>query len=88
VPGTKERALPLHRQALAIHRELVPTRVARTLGQVGCTEAHLREAAGLALATPQPPTVLLPLVGFALVAAAMAAGRDLTPDQALRAALG
>ena len=77
--GQPERALALHQQALAIHRALVPTRVARTLGQVGCAEArlgqldaaeaHLREAAALALATPQPPTVLLLLAGFALVAA-------------------
>jgi len=77
--GRPEQALPLHRQALAIHRALVPTRVPRTLGQLGCTEArlgqleaaqaHLREAAGLALATPQPPTAALVLVGFAWVAA-------------------
>jgi tetratricopeptide (TPR) repeat protein len=148
--GQPERALPLHQVALAIHRALVPTRVPRTLGQVGCTEArlgqydaagaHLREAAALALATPQPPTALLLLTGFALVAAgrgdhalaarllgaaeagrerlgvpavgaeraeaalagqmaragltpdafeaALAAGRELGPDQALRVALG
>jgi hypothetical protein len=77
--GQPERALPLHQEALAIHRAMVPSRVPRTLGQVGCTEAslgqldaaedHLREAATLALATPQPPTVLLLLNGFALVAA-------------------
>jgi predicted ATPase len=77
--GQPERALPLHQEALAIHRALVPSRVPRTLGQVGCTEArlgqydgaeaHLREAATLALATPQPPTVLLLLTGLALVAA-------------------
>jgi tetratricopeptide (TPR) repeat protein len=77
--GQPERALPLHQEALAIHRAMVPSRVPRTLGQVGCTEAslgqldaaeaHLREAATLALATPQPPTVLLLLTGFALVAA-------------------
>ena len=77
--GQPERALPMHQEALAIHRALVPTRVPRTLGQVGCTEArlgqfdaaetHLREAATLALATPQPPTALLLLTGFALVAA-------------------
>jgi tetratricopeptide (TPR) repeat protein len=80
--GRPEQALPLHRQALAIHRALVPTRVPRTLGQLGCTEArlgqleaaqaHLREAAGLALATPQPPTAALVLVGFAWVAAGRA----------------
>jgi hypothetical protein len=94
---------------------MVPSRVPRTLGQVGCTEAslgqldaaeaHLREAATLALATPQPPTVLLLLTGFALVAAgrgdhhlaarapdsfeaALAEGRALGPDEALRVALG
>jgi len=77
--GQPERALALHRQALAIHRAQLPTRVARTLGQLGCTEArlgqldaaeaHLREAAALALATPQPPTAALVLVGSAWVAA-------------------
>jgi predicted ATPase/DNA-binding SARP family transcriptional activator/tetratricopeptide (TPR) repeat protein len=77
--GQPERALALHRQALAIHRALLPTRVARTLGQLGCTEArlgdldaaeaHLREAATIVLATPQPPTTALLLVGFAWVAA-------------------
>jgi Tetratricopeptide repeat len=101
--GQPERALPMHQEALAIHRALVPTRVPRTLGQVGCTEArldqydaaetHLREAATLALAIPQPPTALLVLTGFARVAAgrgdhALAAGRELDPDQALRIALG
>jgi predicted ATPase len=77
--GHPEQALPLHRQALAIHRAQLPTRVPRTLGQLGCTEArlgdldaaeaHLREAANLVLATPQPPTAALLLVGFARVAA-------------------
>lgn len=63
------------------------------LGQYDAAEAHLREAATLALATPQPPTALLLLTGFALVAAgrgdhALAAGRELGPDDALRVALG
>jgi hypothetical protein len=63
--GQPERALALHREALAIHRAQLPTRAARTLGQLGCTEArlgqleaaeaHLREAASLALATPSRP---------------------------------
>jgi hypothetical protein len=140
----------LHTQALAIHRAMLPTRVPRTLAQLGCAEArlgrleaaeaHLREGATLALAAPQPPTAALLLVGFAWVAAgrgdperaarllgaaaatrerfgvpavgaeraeadlvgqavaaalapetlatARAAGRALTPDEALRAALG
>jgi tetratricopeptide (TPR) repeat protein len=77
--GDLERALPLHLRALGIHRELVRTRVPRTLAHVGCTRARLgdldaaaadlREAAALVADTPQPATVVLLLVGLAWVAA-------------------
>ena len=49
------------------------------MGDLDAAEAHLEEAAGLILATPQPATAALALVGAALVAA----GRD-RPEQAAR----
>ena len=76
--GELDRARHLHQEALAIVREILPWSVPHTLGQLGCAEArlgeredaeaHLREAATLALATPQPATAAMVLVGLALVA--------------------
>jgi predicted ATPase/DNA-binding SARP family transcriptional activator len=85
--GELERARQLHLEALAIVREIVGWSVPHTLGSLACAEAglgaldeaeaHLREAATLVLATPQPATAALLLVGFALVAL----GRD-DPERA------
>lgn len=124
--GQLERALALHLEALAIHRQLVASRVPRTLAHVGCTqarlgqldaaEASLREAAGrghpeLAARLDgaadglrdrmgvQPAgaeleeTELVRLAARSRLApdafeAALAAGRMLAPDEALRVALG
>ena len=87
--GDLERARQLHREALVLVRQLVGWSVPYTLAQLACAEArlgdldaaeaHLEEAAGLILATPQPATAALALVGAALVAA----GRD-RPEQAAR----
>jgi predicted ATPase/DNA-binding SARP family transcriptional activator len=78
VRGDLERARQLHREALSIVRELVGWSVPFTLAQLACAEArlgdlddaqtHLREAAGFLLATPEPATAPLVLVGAALVA--------------------
>jgi predicted ATPase/DNA-binding SARP family transcriptional activator len=77
--GDLERARQLHQEALGIVREIVGWSVPHTLAQLACAEArlgaldgaeaHLREAATLVLAIPQPATAALLLVGFALVAA-------------------
>jgi predicted ATPase/DNA-binding SARP family transcriptional activator len=76
--GDLERARQLHQQALPVVREILGWSVPHTLGQLGCAEArlgdldsaeaHLREAATLLLATPQPATAALILVGLALAA--------------------
>jgi tetratricopeptide (TPR) repeat protein len=73
-----ERARRLHQEALAIVRELVGWSVPHTLAQLACAEArlgdldpaaaHLAEAAGLVLATPQPATATSVLLGASLVA--------------------
>jgi predicted ATPase/DNA-binding SARP family transcriptional activator len=87
--GDLERARQLHREALVLIRELVGWSIPHTLVQLACAEArlgdldaaeaHLEEAAGLILATPQPATAAQALVGAALAAA----GRD-RPEQAAR----
>jgi predicted ATPase len=87
--GDLERARQLHREALVLVRRLVGWSVPYTLAQLACAEArlgdldaaeaHLAEAAGLVLATPQPATAALALVGGSLVAA----GHD-RPQQAAR----
>jgi tetratricopeptide (TPR) repeat protein len=84
-----ERARQLHQEALAIVRGLIGWSVPHTLASLACAEArlgdldgaaaHLREAAGLLLSTPQPATAALLLTGEALVAL----GRD-RPEQAAR----
>ena len=76
--GDLERARQLHQEALPVVREILGWSVPHTLGQLGCAEArlgdldgagtHLREAATLVLATPQPATAALILVGLAFVA--------------------
>ena len=78
VRGELERARQLHREALPIVRELVGWSVPHTLAQLACAEArlgdldaaeaHLREAAELILATPQPATAASVLAGAALAA--------------------
>ncbi|HEV2895537.1 MAG TPA: AfsR/SARP family transcriptional regulator, partial [Actinomycetota bacterium] len=78
VRGELERARQLHREALPIIRELVGWSVPHTLAQLACTEArlgdleaaetHLREAAELILATPQPATAASVLLGASLAA--------------------
>jgi predicted ATPase/DNA-binding SARP family transcriptional activator len=87
--GDLERARHLHAEALAIVRELVGWSVPYTLAQLACAEArlgdlddaeaHLREAAGLLLSSPQPATAALLLTGAAL--AAIGRGR---PERAAR----
>ncbi len=77
--GDLERARALHTEALVVVRELPGWSVPHTLAQLACAEArlgatgdataHLREAAGLLLATPQPATAAAVRVGAALVAA-------------------
>ena len=84
-----ERARQLHREALPIVRDPVGWSVPHTLAQLACAEArlgdldaaeaHLREAAGLVLATPQPATAASVLAGAAL--AALGRGR---PERAAR----
>jgi tetratricopeptide (TPR) repeat protein len=84
-----ERARQLHQEALVIVRELVGWSVPHTLAQLACAEArlgdldaaetHLREAAGLVLAKPQPATAASVLAGAALVA--LGRGR---PERAAR----
>ncbi|HEX2374435.1 MAG TPA: BTAD domain-containing putative transcriptional regulator [Actinomycetota bacterium] len=84
-----ERARQLHQEALAIVRGLIGWSVPHTLASLACAEArlgdldaaaaHLREAAGLLLSTPQPATAALVLNGEALVALARA-----QPEQAAR----
>jgi predicted ATPase/DNA-binding SARP family transcriptional activator len=107
VRGDLERARHLHQEALGIVRELVGWSVPHTLAQLGCAEArlgdlddaeaHLREAAGLLLTTPQPATAALVLVGHALVAlgrggaeraAVLLAAADVTRDHAGVAPVG
>jgi tetratricopeptide (TPR) repeat protein len=76
--GDLERARQLHQEALPIVREILGWSIPHTLGQLGCAEArlgdldnaatHLHEAAMLVLATPQPATAALVLVGLAFVA--------------------
>jgi tetratricopeptide (TPR) repeat protein len=76
--GDLERARQLHQEALPVVREILGWSVPHTLGQLGCAEArlgdldsagtHLREAATLILANPQPSTAALILVGLAFVA--------------------
>jgi tetratricopeptide (TPR) repeat protein len=76
--GDLERARQLHQEALPVVREILGWSVPHTLGQLGCAEArlgdldsagtHLREAATLLLANPQPSTAALVLVGLAFVA--------------------
>jgi tetratricopeptide (TPR) repeat protein len=89
--GDLERARQLHQEALSIVRELLGWSVPFTIAQLACAEArlgdlddaeaHLREAAGLLLAAPDPDaeTAPLVLVGAALVAV----GRE-RPEQAAR----
>jgi tetratricopeptide (TPR) repeat protein len=82
VRGELGRARRLHQEALTIVRELVGWSVPHTLAQLACAEArlgdldaaegHLREAAELILARPQPATAASVLAGAALVAL----GRD------------
>jgi predicted ATPase/DNA-binding SARP family transcriptional activator len=89
VRGDLERARQLHQEALDIVREQVGWSVPFTLAQLACAEArlgdldaaeaHLREAAELLLATPEPVTAALVLVGAALVAL----GRE-RPERAAR----
>jgi predicted ATPase/DNA-binding SARP family transcriptional activator len=89
VRGDLERARQLHQEALPIVRELVGWSVPFTLAQLACAEArlgdldaaeaHLREAAGLILSTPEPATAALVLVGAALVAVGRA-----RPERAAR----
>jgi predicted ATPase/DNA-binding SARP family transcriptional activator len=89
IRGDLERARQLHQEALIIVRELLGWSVPFTIAQLACAEArlgdlddaeaHLREAAGLLLAAPDPETAPLVLVGAALVAA----GRE-RPGQAAR----
>ena len=89
IRGELERARQLHREALPIVRELVGWSVPHTLAQLACAEArlgdldaadaHLREAAELILATPQPATAASVLAGAAL--AAVGRGR---PERAAR----
>jgi predicted ATPase/DNA-binding SARP family transcriptional activator len=84
-----ERARQLHREALAIVREVLGWSVPYTLASLACAEArlgdldeaeaHLGEAAGLVLAYPEPPTAALVLTGAAL--AATGRGR---PERAAR----
>jgi predicted ATPase/DNA-binding SARP family transcriptional activator len=84
-----ERARQLHREALAIVHGLVGWSVPHTLASLACAEArlgdldaaeaHLGEAADLLLATPQPQTAAVVLVGAAL--AALGRGR---PERAAR----
>ena len=76
--GDLERARHLHREALAIVRDLLGWSVPYTLASLACAEArldelddaeaHLGEAAGLLLASPQPATAALVLTGAAHVA--------------------
>jgi DNA-binding SARP family transcriptional activator len=66
--GDLERARQLHQEALGIVREVLAWSVPHTLAQLGCAEAHLREATGLVMDAPQPATAALVLVGNALVA--------------------
>ncbi|HEX3212283.1 MAG TPA: tetratricopeptide repeat protein, partial [Actinomycetota bacterium] len=78
VRGELERARQLHREALPIVRELVGWSVPYVLAQLACAEArlgdldaaeaHLREAAELILATPQPATAASVLAGATLAA--------------------
>jgi predicted ATPase/DNA-binding SARP family transcriptional activator len=87
--GELERARQLHGEALAIVRQVLGWSVPYTLASLACAEArlgdldeaeaHLREAAGLVLAHPQPPTAALVLAGAAL--AAIGRGR---PERAAR----
>jgi predicted ATPase/DNA-binding SARP family transcriptional activator len=80
--GDLERARQLHREALPVVREVLGWSVPYTLASLACAEArlgdlddaeaHLREAAGLVLVHPEPPTAALVLTGAALVAL----GRD------------
>jgi predicted ATPase/DNA-binding SARP family transcriptional activator len=89
VRGDVERARQLHREALAIVRGAVGWSVPHTLAQLACAEArlgdlddaeaHLREAAGLILAQPQPLTAASVLAGSAL--AELGRGR---PERAAR----
>ena len=91
IRGDLERARQLHQEALTIVRELLGWSVPFTIAQLACAEArlgdlddaeaHLREAAGLLLAAPDPDaeTAPLVLVGAALVAV----GRE-RPEQAAR----
>jgi predicted ATPase/DNA-binding SARP family transcriptional activator len=84
-----ERARHLHREALSIVRGLVGWSVPYALASLACAEArlgdlddaeaHLREAAGLLFASPQPATAALVLTGAAL--AALGRGR---PELAAR----
>jgi predicted ATPase/class 3 adenylate cyclase len=76
--GDLERARQLHQEALPVVREILGWSIPHTLSQLGCAEArlgdldsaatHLREAATLLLANPQPATAALILVGLAFVA--------------------
>jgi predicted ATPase/DNA-binding SARP family transcriptional activator len=87
--GDLERARQLHQEALAIVRGLIGWSVPHTLASLACAEArlgdlddaaaHLREAAGLLLSTPQPATAAFILNGAALVALGRA-----RPEQAAR----
>jgi predicted ATPase/DNA-binding SARP family transcriptional activator len=89
VRGDVERARQLHREALAIVRRTVGWSVPHTLAQLACAEArlgdlddaeaHLREAARLILAQPQPVTAASVLAGSAL--AELGRGR---PERAAR----
>jgi predicted ATPase/DNA-binding SARP family transcriptional activator len=73
--GDLERARQLHQDALTAVREILQWSLPHTLGQLGCAEArlgdldhaeaHLHEAAALLLATPQPASAALVLVGLA-----------------------
>ncbi|HZD68475.1 MAG TPA: tetratricopeptide repeat protein [Actinomycetes bacterium] len=84
--GDLEGARQLHQEALPVVREILGWSVAHTLGQLGCAEArlgdldsagtHLREAATLVLATPQPATAAIILVGFAFVALGRGRGEE------------
>jgi tetratricopeptide (TPR) repeat protein len=105
VRGELERARRLHQEALVIVRELVGWSVPHTLAQLACAEArlsdldaaedHLREAAELILARPQPATAASVLAGAALVAldqperaARLLAAAEATRERAGVAAFG
>jgi tetratricopeptide (TPR) repeat protein len=87
--GELERARHLHQKALGIVRDLVGWSVPHTLASLAVAEArlgdlddadaHLQEAAGLLLASPQPATAALLLTGAAL--SAVGRGR---PERAAR----